>query len=147
MTSRTVVAGLVLGLAMSTAVTSSAAALTPRVSHQAVTIVARPPVVATLVPVASRANLCSSDSDVAAAFIVPPSPFKARIVSIRRMPMPPTSSVVKAAYLRFRLYSVTFRVLVGNAVLPPAHTYTQFAYVGQRVLGGRWCLVGGGSGP
>lgn len=147
MTSRTFVAGLVLGLAMSTAVTSSAAALAPRVSHQAVTVVAEPPVVATLVPVASPpAKLCSSDSDVAATFIVPPPPFKARIVSIRRMPMPPTSSV-KAAYPYSRLYAVTFRVLVGNAVLPPGHAYTQFAYVGQRFLGGRWCLVAGGSGP
>jgi hypothetical protein len=108
--------------------------------------------VTTETPIASTLGstthkMCSPEAEVAAGYIVPPAPFKARVISVRQMPVPATSNLKATFHRPLRLYRVTFRVLVGNAVLPAGHTYTQFAYVGQPMPSGRWCFVGGGSGP
>jgi hypothetical protein len=103
------------------------------------------PVVAT--PPTTRKE-CSPDSEIAAGYIVPPAPFKARVVWVRQAPVPVPSSLGASYEYPLRLYRVSFHVMVGNAVLPAGHTYVQFAYVGQPMPpAGRWCFVAGGSGP
>lgn len=74
---------------------------------------------------------CAATPQRAALHVIPPKPFVARVVSVRRMSK--------------GLYRVTFDAVRGNAVLPSGHRYTQFAHVVRR--GTRWCFVGGGSGP
>lgn len=150
MAHRLVAAGLVLGIVLSTVTGASAAAIrtsspdhttsTYMLDHEsrAVTVVHDPP----------AARFCAAESDVAAEYVVPPLPFKARMISVRQMPLPATSDVKHAYPHRpVRLYRVVFRALVGNAVLPSGHTYAQFAYVTQLMPAGRWCFVAGGSGP
>jgi hypothetical protein len=147
MTGRGALAALVLGLAFSAGAVSPAAAQAPSAAAPAVSGT-RPPA-PTGPPVAPFMNRpCATDSRVVATAIVPPAPFKARVISVRQMSLPQTSSVRASFHHPLRLYRVTFRALRGNAVLPSGHTYAQFAYVGQPVPpAGRWCFLSGGSGP
>ena len=95
---------------------------------------------------APRRARCSLDPRVAAVFVVPPPPFRARIVSVRRWKLPPFEPAGRGPLFK-RLYLVTFFVVRGNAVLPRGHRYSQFAYVRRAKLGAPWCFLKGGSGP
>ena len=89
---------------------------------------------------------CSFKPKVAAEYIIPPPPFRARVVSVRRLKLPPGEPVGRGPRFK-RLYRVTFDVLHGNAVLPAGHRYSQFAYVTRKHLTAPWCFLKGGSGP
>ncbi len=144
MTGRGALAALALGLAFSAGAVSPAAAQAPPAAVPAVHASGR---AATFVA-PSIDGPCATDSRAVATSIIPPAPFKARVISVRQMSPPQTSSVRASFHHPLRLYRVTFRALVGNAVLPSGHTYTQFAYVGQPMPpAGRWCFLSGGSGP
>jgi hypothetical protein len=97
-------------------------------------------------PSATARPRCSANPKVAAAFIIPPAPFKARLVSVKRLALPPSEPVGRGSAFK-RLYEVTFQALVGNAVLPSGHRYSQFAYVSGRTKSAPWCFLKGGSGP
>jgi hypothetical protein len=89
---------------------------------------------------------CSAVPVVAARYIVPPPPFAARVVSVRRRAVP--AGEPREGGSRFkRLYLVTFAVSRGNAVLPAGHRYSQFAYVMRNSAQAPWCFLKGGSGP
>jgi hypothetical protein len=150
MAPRSVVAGLLLGVAILSAAALSSAvlrngkprdvgALTPAVHLQTAT----PAVVLSV----STSKPCSPDAVVAATYIVPPAPFRAQVISVREMTIPTTSIVAVPHRGPLRLFMVTFVVVVGNPVLPAGHRYTQFAYVDHPTPEGRWCFVAGGSGP
>jgi hypothetical protein len=83
---------------------------------------------------------------VAARYIVPPPPFVARVVSVRRRAIPPFEPAGRGPLYK-RLYLVSFRAIKGNAVLPSGHVYTQFAYVVRKTVRSPWCFLKGGSGP
>ena len=83
---------------------------------------------------------------LAAEYIVPPSPFRARVVSVRRLELPPGEPVGRGPSFK-RLYVVSFDVIKGNAVLPAGHRYSQFAYVTRKSTAAPWCFLKGGSGP
>ncbi len=89
---------------------------------------------------------CSLDPRVAAQYIIPPSPFKARLVSVRGRQLPPGEPLGGGRQYE-RLYIVTFFAVRGNAVLPTGHRYEQFSYVRRNTLRARWCFLKGGSGP
>jgi|GEM_PF-2284210 hypothetical protein len=89
---------------------------------------------------------CSAKPAVAAAYVIPPAPFRARLVSVRRTALPPGEPTGGGPALK-RLYRVTFAVLHGNAVLPAGHRYVQFSYVARTRTSSPWCFVRGGSGP
>ena len=89
---------------------------------------------------------CSADARTAAVFVIPPAPFKARVVSVKQLALPEGEPAGRGRALE-RLYEVTFDALVGNAVLPSRHRYSQFAYVSRRRTGAPWCFLKGGSGP
>jgi hypothetical protein len=89
---------------------------------------------------------CSADPLVAAEFIVPPPPFKARGIVVRRWRLPPQEPPGRGPRYK-RLYLVTFFVVKGNAVLPRGHRYSQFAYVARKTVTAPWCFLKGGSGP
>jgi hypothetical protein len=93
----------------------------------------------------SRAR-CSRYPEVAARYIVPPAPFLARIVSVKRQALPASEPAGGGPSFK-RLYQVTFDAVEGNAVLPSGHRYTQFAYVARKTTSARWCFLEGGSGP
>lgn len=88
---------------------------------------------------------CSTQPQVAAEFIIPPPPFKARVVSVRQIPLPAGEPAAGGPQLK-RLYSVTFDVVKGNAVLEHGR-FTQFAYVSRKLTTAPWCFLKGGSGP
>jgi hypothetical protein len=88
---------------------------------------------------------CSVDPRTAAAYVVPPSPFRARIVGVRRRPIPVFEPPGRGPSYK-RLYAVKFAVVRGNAVLPAGHRYTRFAYVTRKTTRARWCVLKGGSG-
>jgi hypothetical protein len=94
-------------------------------------------------PVRAR---CSRLPQVAARYIVPPPPFVARVVSVERRPLPPSEPAGRGPSFK-RLYLVTFYAVEGNAVLPGAHRYEQFAYVIRKSASAAWCFLKGGSGP
>jgi len=83
---------------------------------------------------------------VAAQYIIPPPPFKARRVSVQRRQLPPGEPPAGGPQHK-RLYVVTFFAVRGNAVLPTGHRYEQFSYVIRKTAGARWCFLKGGSGP
>ena len=89
---------------------------------------------------------CSPTPQVAARYVVPPAPFVARIISVKRQPLPVFEPAGGGPNLK-RLYQVTFYAVKGNAVLPSGHRYTQFAYVARKSASARWCFLKGGSGP
>jgi len=89
---------------------------------------------------------CSADPAVAARFVVPAPPFAARVVSVRRLSIPPGEPKGRGPAYK-RLYAVTFLAVKGNAVLPGGHRYTQFAYVARTSTSAVWCFSKGGSGP
>ena len=89
---------------------------------------------------------CSFNPQVAARYIIPPPPFSARVVSVRRAKLPPGEPVGRGPAFK-RLYAVTFHVLKGNAVLPRGHRYVQFAYITRKSMTAPWCFLKGGSGP
>jgi hypothetical protein len=89
---------------------------------------------------------CSPNPQVAARYIVPPAPFLARIVFVKRQPLPPSETAGGGQNFK-RLYAVTFDAVKGNAVLPSGHRYTQFAYVARKTTSADWCFLKGGSGP
>jgi hypothetical protein len=89
---------------------------------------------------------CSPDPQVAARYIVPPPPFAARVVSVRRWKLPAAEPRGRGPGYK-RLYLVSFHVTRGNVVLPAGHTYDQFAYVTRKTLHTKWCFLKGGSGP
>ena len=89
---------------------------------------------------------CSSDPKVAAQYVIPPPPFRARVVSVRRWKMPADEPVGGGPAYK-RLYRVTFDVLKGNAVLPAGHRYSQYSYVTRKTTTAAWCFQKGGSGP
>jgi hypothetical protein len=95
---------------------------------------------------ASKRARCSTNPQVAARYIVPPAPFVARIISVKRQPLPVPEPAGGGPNLK-RLYQVTFDAVKGNAVLPSGHRYTQFAYVARKTTNARWCFLKGGSGP
>jgi len=95
---------------------------------------------------ADKRTRCSNDARDAARFIIPPSPFKARLISVRRWKLPPFEPAGRGPLYK-RLYLVTFFALKGNAVLPGGHRYSQFAYVTRQSTTAPWCFVKGGSGP
>ena len=89
---------------------------------------------------------CDASPAVAARFIVPPLPFGARLISVRRHDLPSFEPVGRGPAYK-RLYLVTFYASKGNAVLPTGHSYSQFAYVVRASTREPWCFVKGGSGP
>lgn len=89
---------------------------------------------------------CDASPAVAARFIIPPPPFGARLVSVRRHDLPPSEPAGRGPSYK-RLYLVTFYVSKGNVVLPSGHAYAQFAYVLRSNAKEPWCFVKGGSGP
>jgi hypothetical protein len=89
---------------------------------------------------------CSANALVAARFVVPPPPFEARGIVVRRRALPPQEPRGRGPLYK-RLYLVTFFVVRGNAVLPRGHRYSQFAYVARRRVTAPWCFLKGGSGP
>lgn len=89
---------------------------------------------------------CSSNPKVAAEYIIPPPPFRARVVSVCRWKMPADEPVGGGPAYK-RLYRVTFDVLKGNAVLPAGHRYSQYSYVTRKTTTAAWCFQKGGSGP
>jgi len=98
---------------------------------------------------ATPANMrtrCSSTPQVAARNVIPPPPFEARVLSVRRRQLPPGEPRGRGPLFK-RLYVVTFYVLKGNAVLPAGHRYSQFAYVTRKSVTAPWCYLKGGSGP
>ena len=96
-------------------------------------------------PEASQSR-CSADPTAAARYVIPPPPFAVRDVVVRLAAMPPSEPADNGSSYK-RLYTVTFTVVHGNAVLPAGHTYTQFAYVSRRSTSAPWCYLKGGSGP
>jgi hypothetical protein len=94
----------------------------------------------------ARRARCSPNPALVAAYVIPPPPFEAKLVSVRRLRLPPGEPAAGGPQHK-RLYQVTFRVLRGNAVLPAGHRYSQFAYVTRKTQRGRWCFLKGGSGP
>jgi len=101
---------------------------------------------ATCATLSTERARCSFNPQVAAQYIVPPAPFKARIVSARRWVLPPGEPVGRGPRLK-QLYLVTFYAIKGNVVLPGGHRYSQFAYVTRRTTTAPWCFLKGGSGP
>jgi hypothetical protein len=89
---------------------------------------------------------CATSPTVAAAYVIPPAPFKARLVSVSRLRLPPAEPTGRGPAFK-RLYRVSFQVIRGNAVLPAGHRYAQFAYVTRKSRAARWCFLKGGSGP
>jgi hypothetical protein len=89
---------------------------------------------------------CSALPQVAARYIVPPAPFVARIISVKRQALPAFEPAGSGPNFK-RLYRVTFYAVKGNAVLPSGHRYAQFAYVTRKTTNARWCFLKGGSGP
>ena len=89
---------------------------------------------------------CSTLPQRAALYVVPRPPFVARVLTVRRRPIPPFESKDGGPALK-RLYSVRFYAVHGNAVLPTGHAYDQFAYVVRRSRAAPWCFLKGGSGP
>lgn len=98
------------------------------------------------VVVSAPRTRCSPAPENAASFIVPPAPFVARVVSVRRVQLPSSEPAGGGPGFK-RLYRVTFDVIRGNAVLSGGATYTQFAYVTRTATGRPWCFLEGGSGP
>jgi hypothetical protein len=94
----------------------------------------------------TRRARCSPSPQVAAEFVIPPAPFRARVVSVRRTALPPGEPAGRGPRFK-RLYRVTFVAVKGNAVLPAGHRYTQFAYVTRKTGSAPWCFLKGGSGP
>lgn len=95
---------------------------------------------------ASGRSRCSSLPQVAARYIIPPPPFVARSISVRRQPLPAFEPAGGGPDYK-RLYTVGFFAVRGNAVLPSGHRYTQFAYVARKKTSVPWCFLKGGSGP
>jgi hypothetical protein len=89
---------------------------------------------------------CSASPEVAARFVIPPPPFGARLVGVRRQQLPPSEPAGRGPSSK-RLYLVSFYVSKGNAVLPAGHRYSQFAYVSRTSTSQPWCFLKGGSGP
>jgi hypothetical protein len=89
---------------------------------------------------------CSTDPQTTARYIIPPPPFVARIIIVKRQTIP-AGEPSGGGPNHKRLYSVTFDALKGNAVLPSGHRYTQYAYVVRRTTTAPWCFLKGGSGP
>jgi len=89
---------------------------------------------------------CSTDPEVAAAYVIPPPPFSVRSLVVQRTAMPASEPKGRGPEYK-RLYRVVFSVVRGNAVLPAGHRFTQFAYVGRASTSAKWCFVKGGSGP
>jgi hypothetical protein len=103
-------------------------------------------VVAAAAQATRRAARCSPNPQVAACYVVPPSPFVARVISVERHPLPAFEPAGGGPSFK-RLYQVTFYAVKGNAILPSGHRYTQFAYVARTSTNARWCFLKGGSGP
>jgi hypothetical protein len=89
---------------------------------------------------------CSAAPQIAARYVVPPAPFSARIISVKRQALPPSEPTGGGSSFK-RLYRVTFYAVKGNAVLPAGHRYTQYAYVARKTASASWCFLKGGSGP
>ncbi len=89
---------------------------------------------------------CSSNPAIAAQYVIPPPPFRVRDIATKQIALPPGEPAGGGPTLK-RLYRVSFSVVVGNAVLPAGHRYTQFAYVNRQVTTAAWCFLKGGSGP
>jgi hypothetical protein len=94
----------------------------------------------------SARSRCSTLPQIAARYIVPPAPFVARIISVKRQPLPSFEPAGGGPNVK-RLYRVTFYAVKGNAVLPSGHRYDQFAYVARTTTSAPWCFLKGGSGP
>lgn len=86
---------------------------------------------------------CSASPAIAARFVIPPPPFGARLISVRRHDLPPSEPNPALK----RLYTVTFYVSKGNAALAAGRRYSQFAYVSRSSAADPWCFLKGGSGP
>ncbi|MGZ4392770.1 MAG: hypothetical protein ACXVRK_11730 [Gaiellaceae bacterium] len=99
------------------------------------------------ISVAGNARVrCSTDPQMAARYIIPPPPFVARIIVVKRQTIP-AGEPSDGGPNHMRLYRVTFEAVKGNAVLPSGHRYTQYAYVVRKTTTAPWCFLKGGSGP